>query len=227
MKKIVVIFSADAEWRAARKCCKVTFVDSTPFGECFAIQKGERSVIYVQGGWGKIAAAASAQFAISQWNPDLVVNLGTCGGLLGAVERGSVILVERTLVYDLIEQMGDQQQALDAYTTRLDLGWLAEPYPQTVQKGLMLSADRDIVPEQVEWLRDHFGGIAADWESAAIAWVCSKNGVKCLILRAVSDLVGPEGGEAYGNIKQFQHATDVQITKLLEHLPAWIDSATL
>ena len=184
-------------------------------------------MIYVQGGWGKIAAAASVQFAISHWSPDLVVNLGTCGGLLGAVERGTVILVERTLVYDLLEQMGDQQQALDAYTTRLDLSWLAEPYPQAVQKGLMLSADRDIVPEQVAWLRDHFGGIAADWESAAIAWVCSKNGVKCLILRAVTDLVGPEGGEAYGNIKQFQHATDVQIPKLLEHLPAWIDSANL
>ncbi|PKO05876.1 MAG: hypothetical protein CVU41_09635 [Chloroflexi bacterium HGW-Chloroflexi-3] len=223
MRTIVIIFSSQAEWRAARKCCKVTFVETTPFGECFALLENERTLIYLEGGWGKISAAASAQYAIVHWKPDLVINLGTCGGLQGRVERGDVILAVRTLVYDVIEQMGDQQQALDYYTTELDLSWLGEPYPQPVHCGLLLSADRDILPEQVAWLQDNFGGVAADWESSAIAWVCSKNHVKCLILRGVSDLVSPDGGEAYGNIKVFHKASEEIITDLLGHLPAWLD----
>lgn len=225
MRTIVIIFSSQSEWRAARKYRKVAFVEETPYGEYFAMLEGERTLIYMQGGWGKISAAASVQYAILHWSPDLVINLGTCGGLQGQVERGDMILAERTLVYDLIEQMGDQQQAYDHYTTKLDLSWLPteEPYPQPVQRGLLLSADRDILPEQVAWLRDNFGGVAADWESGAIAWVCSQNKVKCLILRGVSDLVSPDGGEAYGNIKVFHTASEEIIADLLGHLPAWLE----
>jgi adenosylhomocysteine nucleosidase len=227
MATIVIIFSSDAEWRAARKFRKVTFVEETPYGECFAMLEGERTTIYLQGGWGKISAAASAQYAILRWKPALVINLGTCGGLLGKVERGTVILAERTLVYDVTEQMGDQEQAFEHYATDLDLSWLREPLPQPVQRGLLLSADRDILPEQVAWLQEKFGGIAADWESGAIAWACHKNRVKCLILRGVSDLVGPDGGEAYGNIKVFQRASEKIIADLLQHLPAWLEQADL
>jgi adenosylhomocysteine nucleosidase len=223
MHTIVIIFSANSEWRAARKICRVTFVEPTPFGECFAIREETRSVIYMQGGWGKISAAASTQYAISHWHPDLVVNLGTCGGFEGKVARGEIILADRTLVYDLIEQMGDQQAALEHYTVKLNLSWLAEPYPQAVRKGLLLSADRDILPEQVGWLQDTFGGIAADWESGAIAWVCQQNHVKCLILRAVSDLVNGDGGEAYGDIGVFHQATEQIIADLLTHLPEWLE----
>lgn len=223
MHTIVIIFSSHVEWRAARKCCKVAFVETTPFGECFALLEGERTLIYLEGGWGKISAAASAQYAIVRWKPDLIINLGTCGGLQGRAQRGDVILAERTLLYDVIEQMGDQQAAYDHYTTELDLSWLREPYPQPVQRGLLLSADRDILPEQVCWLQEQFGGVAADWESGAIAWVCSRNKVKCLILRGVSDLVGPDGGEAYRNIKVFHKASEEIISGLLGHLPAWLD----
>lgn len=223
MRKIVVIFSANSEWRAARKNCKVTFVDRTPFGECFAIREENYSLIYMQGGWGKISAAASVQYAISHWHPELVINLGTCGGFEGKALRGEVVLAERTLVYDLIEQMGDQQKAFDHYTVNLDLSWLDEPFPQKVRKGLLLSADRDILPEQVSWLQENFDGFAADWESGAIAWVCHQNNVKCLILRAVSDLVNSNGGEAYDDIEVFHQATEQIITDLLSYLPAWIE----
>ena len=39
--------------------------------------------------------------------PGCSFNLGTCGGFEGEIERGTLLLVERTLVYDIFEQMGD------------------------------------------------------------------------------------------------------------------------
>ncbi|RPI83169.1 MAG: hypothetical protein EHM41_16570 [Chloroflexi bacterium] len=45
---------------------------------------------------GKISAAASTQYIIDRWNPDLLINLGTCGGFEGCIERGAVVLVEKT-----------------------------------------------------------------------------------------------------------------------------------
>ena len=46
----------------------------------------------MQGGWGKIDAAASAQYAISRWRPSIVVNLGTCAGISGQIDKFDTVL---------------------------------------------------------------------------------------------------------------------------------------
>ncbi len=63
---------------------------------------------------------------------------------------------------------------------------------------------------------------AADWESGAIAYVAHKNNKRILILRGVTDLVGPKGGEAYGKIEVFERATQTIMKRLLNGLPAWL-----
>ncbi len=218
-----VIVSAGAEWRTVRSAYPDAKFQQSPFGEYFEILGKERPVVFVQGGWGKISAAASAQYVIDRWSPRLLVNLGTCGGFAGEIERGTILLVERTLVYDIIEQMSDPQAAIRHYSVDLDLGWLSEPYPQPVKRGLLVSADRDICPQDIPVLIERYGAAAADWESGAIAWVAGRNKIRCLILRGVSDLVGLEGGEAYGAIEIFQEGTRQVMEALLQALPAWIN----
>ena len=222
MKTILIIFSANSEWRAAKAFYDAPELEHTPYGECFYRQDDAHHLIYLQGGWGKIAAAASAQYGIQRWQPDLVLNLGTCGGFAGRVQRGALLLVERTLVYDIFEQMGDSAQALAAYSVTLDLSWLNAPLPQPVTRGLLISADRDIRSEDIDWLTNQFGAIAADWESGAIAWVCAHNAARCLILRGVSDLVSVAGGEAYGAIDLFHQSAQEIISDLLAHLEGWL-----
>jgi len=226
----VVLVSANTEWGvvlgvfAARECAP------SPVGEWFTADltvggAGER-VLFFHGGWGKIAAAASTQYVIDRWAPDLLVNLGTCGGFAGEIERGTVVLAERTLVYDIVEQVFDPAEAIAHYATDLGLGWLNEPYPQGVRRTLLVSGDRDIVAGEIPHLKAAYGAVAADWESGAIAYVAARNGVRCLILRGVSDLVGERGGEAYdGTGAFFGEQTRYVMQGLVEHLPAWIAAA--
>jgi len=231
-----IAVSANAEWRIVREHFPALIPQRSPYGEWFACDLAEaggasnptglsRPVIFFQGGWGKISAAASTQWAIDRWQPGLLVNLGTCGGLAGRVGRGEMLLVQRTLVYDIIEQMGDPQAAIAHYAVDLDLSWLREPYPQPVRRGLLVSADRDICPPDIPMLIERYGAIAADWESGAIAWVANRNHTRCLILRGVTDLVSPEGGEAYNGL-EFYHAGARQVMgALLGALPTWLDCA--
>ncbi len=79
---------------------------------------------YFHGGWGKISAAATTQYVIDHFQPDLLVNLGTCGGFEGRIARGTIILVTKTIVYDIIEQMSEPEEAIAHYSTELDLSWL-------------------------------------------------------------------------------------------------------
>lgn len=233
----VVAVSADAEWRIVRERFSTLVPQSSPYGEWFECDLAEdgvgalhtpargRPVIFFQGGWGKISAAASTQWALDRWQPGLLVNLGTCGGLSGRVNRGEVLLVERTLVYDIIEQMGDPQAAIAHYAVDLNLSWLREPYPQPVRRGLLVSADRDICPADIPLLIEQYGAVAADWETGAIAWVTSLNHTRCLILRGVTDLVSLEGGEAYHSLEFFHAGARQVMEALLASLPAWLDCA--
>lgn len=228
---VVVIISANIEWDAIRRIFLDADLHVSPYGQCFEtyleVSSERRDVVFFHGGWGKISAAASAQYAIDQWSPNLVVNLGTCGGFEGGVEKDTVVLVERTVVYDIVEQMLDAEEAIRDYTTEIDLSWLSEPYPHPVLRTVLVSADRDLMAEDISYLKSKYGAVAGDWESGAIAWVANRNQVRCLILRGVTDLVGAEGGEAYeGNVQIYVENTEKMMNGLVQHLPNWIEKAS-
>lgn len=225
--RIVILISANVEWRALRRIMPTPEPEHSPFGEWFLadIRFGGKvePVLFFHGGWGKVSAAASTQYVIDRWSPSLVVNLGTCGGFEGEIDKGTTVLANKTIIYDIIEQMGDQDEHIAHYTTELDVSWLGdEDYPAPVLTTLLVSGDRDLVVEEVSTLNEKYGAVAGDWESGAIAWVASKNNVRCLILRGVTDLVGSSGGEAYGNIKLFEDNTTGVIKRLLDSLPGWL-----
>ena len=234
--KIVIIISANAEWRVVRELYPALEIKTTPFGESADLQLSTFNLQLFHGGWGKISAAATAQYVIDHFQPNLLINLGTCGGFAGRIQTGTIILVERTLVYDIVEQMSDSAEAIEHYATEIDLSWLGDRGPWTVDgnqrsavfgppsvmRGLLVSADRDIVVEDIPMLIEKYDAVAADWESGAIAWVAKKNDIPLLILRAVTDLVGGDGGEAYGNIELFHERTREVMKVLIEQLPAWL-----
>ncbi len=218
----VVIVSANEEWKTVERRYAHLPFQTSPFGRFYEPFIGGQPLIFLHGGWGKTAAAASAQYAISRWQPRLLVNLGTCGGLHGRIERGEIILVEETWIYDVVERMGDPREALEHYHVRLDLHWLRQPYPYRVRRAALLSADQDIDPVRVASLKAEYGGVAADWESGAIAWVSHRNQIPCLILRAVTDLVDEYSGEAYGRWDVFVENTRAVMDQFLDNLEAWL-----
>jgi adenosylhomocysteine nucleosidase len=224
--RIVVLISAHLEWRVVCQRFPDVAPRTSPLGDWFQadlpVGDGSEPVLLFHGGWGKVAAAASTQYVIDRWSPELLINLGTCGGFEGDVEVGTILLVERTLIYDIVEQMGDSDAALAHYATELDTSWLAEPPPMPVRRSLLVSADRDLIAEEIPRLRADFGAVAADWESGAIAYVAARNRVRCLILRGVSDLVGGCGGEAYGHLDLFAQRATTIMHRLIDGLPAWI-----
>jgi adenosylhomocysteine nucleosidase len=227
MGRIVVLICSDAEWRATRAAMPGSLPRSSPFGNWSYPLKDffpdcPHELIFFHTGWGKIAAAAATQYAIQRWSPSLLVNLGTCGGFAGFIDHGEILLVDRTLVYDIDEQMGDHDAAIARYTTTIDLSWLGELTPLPVRRDLLVSADRDLWVKDLRMLQERYGAVAGDWESGAIAYVAARNHIRLLILRAVSDLVGPSEAEAYGNLELYRQSTLEIMPRLIQSLPAWL-----
>lgn len=223
LNPILVLISANTEWRAIKGMFPQAEIQLSPFGEWFT----HAANVYFQGGVGKISAAASAQYAIDRFQPRLLVNLGTCGGFRGEIAIGEIILAEKTIVYDIHEQMSDPEAAIARYITEIDLSWLARPLPLVVRQTLLVSADGDLRAEDIPRLKAKYGAVAGDWESGAIAWVARRNGVRCLILRGVTDLVG-EGGDADSEacdegLHAFHQNAAMVMKRLVEGLEGWLE----
>ena len=222
--KTVVLISAIAEWKAVKEIFPQITVEDSAYGESAILNLAGYDLKLYHSGWGKIASAGMMQYVTDHDQPDLVVNLGTCGGFEGLVNQGDVILVERTFIYDIVELMGDLN-IIDYYASTLDLSWLPKPYPHPVRPGMIASADSDLPPNKIAFLKEH-GAIVGDWESGALAWVAAKNKQKLLILRGVSDLVSEEVGEAYDNLALFEERTKGVMRELFRQLPDWLKSSS-
>jgi adenosylhomocysteine nucleosidase len=220
--KYAVVVSANMEWKAIKKSYTDENYQKSVWGEFFFKNIANQKVLFFHEGWGKVAAAGATQFVIDNFKPEFIINLGTCGGFEGKVERLDIILADKTIIYDIIEAMGDSKEAIADYSTNIDLKWLGNKYPSSILKSVLVSADKDLRIDEIEKLQLQYNAIAGDWESGAIAYTAARNKVKLLILRGVSDLVSPQNGEAYGNFELFEQRAEAVMLKLLDILPAWI-----
>jgi len=220
--RFVVLISADGEWQAVVHHALPSIQHPTPYGNWFSQNIANFSVIFLHAGWGKVSTAGACQFAIDAFQPQLMVNLGTCGGLEGLAELGEILCVSETAFYDIFEGMADYAQAIEFYNSKADLSWLPEELPEHTHRARLVSADQDIQPRAYERLTQEFGAVAADWESAAFAWVAKRNDIPWLILRGVSDLVSPTKAETAGNLSLWQARTDQIMEDLLNQLPWYL-----
>jgi adenosylhomocysteine nucleosidase len=221
--KYAVIISANTEWKALKKVYPKETYQNSPWGEYFYKKVQNQNVLFFHEGWGKVAAAGATQYIIDKFNPEILINIGTCGGFEGEIDRFDIVLADETIIYDIIEAMGDSKEAIADYTTKIDLSWLGENFPTNVHKTLLVSADKDLRMDEIGLLKKDYSAVAGDWETGAIAYVAQRNKKKILILRGVTDLVSNQHGEAYGNFDLFVKRTDSVMTSLLIELPKWID----
>jgi adenosylhomocysteine nucleosidase len=214
--RTVAIISAEAEWKALVAELREAPVRDTPFGPWLVHRMGGQDVILFHGGYAKVSAAASAQYAIDRWHPALLVNLGTAGGFGGTARKvGDIVLASETIIYDLVEQMGDPDEAIAGYSTKLDTARWPARLAARVVVAPIVSGDRDLVPADLPRLASKYGATVGDWESGAVAWVGARNHTRVVILRGVTDLVDAGGDATYGNAEAWQRETRAMMGKLL------------
>ena len=204
------MISAGAEWNAIHAGAPT----HTPYGDFAFGTLGRERVIYFHGGYGKVNAAGSTQYAIDRWHPELVINLGTCGAFGHDLHVGDVVLASSTTIYDIYEAMGDADEAIADFKTTLDTSrW---PTPAKVRVEPLVSGDRDLIPGELAKLRDKFAAAAGDWESGAIAYVATKNHARVVILRGVTDIVDEAHADpTYNNAALWQQETAKVMATLL------------
>lgn len=138
-------------------------------------------------GAGKVCAATVTAVAIEKFAPELVINSGVAGGT-PPLNQGDMVIPEKSVEHDYyapdeqtVYYMSDKKVSAALKKACVKLG-----YP--VKTCTIATGDSFIdKPEKVAELKQKFNAEAFDMESAAIAKTCRMFGVKCALVRSISD----------------------------------------
>lgn len=161
-------------------------------------QAGDKEVVLMQTGIGKVCAAAGTVELISRYAPDYIVNTGVAGGIDKRLNVMDIVVGKEVVYHDVWCGEGNelgQVQGLPARypaDSRLYAQAMALAGEVALQGGLICSGDRFITDRQaLEKIKEHFPeGLAVDMESGAIAQVCHMYGTPFLSCRIISDTPG-------------------------------------
>ena len=157
-------------------------------------------------GEGTVNAAAATQHLISKYDTDAIIFSGIAGGLNPALHVSDIVIGERLRYLDTdTEIIAECAPGLEEFTSSPALADIAESLLSSY--GYTRATDENADPDAPHYLRgtiatgDRFvtgadmraAAIEAthadcvEMEGCAIAHVAAKNGIDCLVLRAISD----------------------------------------
>lgn len=161
---------------------------------------GDKDVVVVQSGIGKVSAAIATTFVFENFAPKCVINIGSAGGLDKALEIGDVVISSEVRYHDVDVTMigceyGQVPNMPSAFKADPQLVELARRSIEKVGikavEGLICTGDYFMSdPGLVAMVRGYFPSmIAADMEAAAIAQACYMYNCPFVVIRAISDVV--------------------------------------
>lgn len=162
---------------------------------------GEKPVVVCCAGMGKANAAATTQVLITKFGVDRIVFSGIAGNMSAHIGIGDVVVGRRVIYHDAQDDMLVQSAPFTAQY---------EGDPELVEAAL--SACRAVGVRAIAGTiatGDQFVGDTAtkraieqrvhpdcvEMEGAAVSQIAAKNGVPCVILRAMSDNADESGYE--------------------------------
>ena len=159
----------------------------------------------IHSGIGEIAAAAAAELLIDRYGVGMIVNFGVVGGLTEEMAQTKTCVVTRVVHYDfdlsgIDNVLPAQYPGFQDVYLPADAGLVekAREICPELKPVTCASADKFVGNrEDKERLHRLFDADICEMESAAVLLTCRRNGVPCLMIKAVSDGLSGGGEEYY------------------------------
>lgn len=153
-----------------------------PYGEYFIRTINDTEIVFYRTGVRKVNGVGGNQYMISKFHLTKVIVAGTCAGIDEKFNVLDIFVPDKAVQYDCtvkeIEPLIKQSFIVD-----MDLS----KYGDDFYKGTIGTADKAVVMWK-DFLELKENEITiADTEAGAIAYICRKNDVECMIIKGISD----------------------------------------
>lgn len=191
-----------------------------------------KEVVVTQSGIGKVNSALATAFLIDRFQPELVINTGSAGGIKPGLKVGDVLIGDVLSYHDVDAtafgyQKGQVPQMPAVY----------ESHPQIIQEmktaidsiglhheiGMIVSSDSFVAnASEVARIRQEFPGAGAtEMEGASIAQTCYTMEVPFVVVRAISDSADEEASVSFDEFIEVagKNSAEMVMNFLEEHQP--------
>lgn len=165
-----------------------------------SVEEPGYTVVIINSGAGEIASAAAAQLLISGFNAGMIVNFGVAGGLTPEMKVAKLCAVESVVHYDFdaSDFTGCKKCQYSGYGSiyiPTDKKLLSEAVGANpaLKRVVCASGDKFIGSAEAKHaLHTEFNADICEMEAAGIVLTANRNGIPCLLIKAVSDAM--DGG---------------------------------
>ena len=182
-----------------------------------------KKVIAAECGIGKVNAAVCAQTMILTYKPDLIINVGVGGSLNPALRYGDMAIADKVVQHDFDTSCIGDPIGLVATVNRIYF----DCDPETVacvkavvdemegvrgMVGTIASGDQFVADAAVKArIVENFGAISCEMEGGAISHACLLGGVKCAVIRSISDNADEGSTTDYGQFVKLAAARSTEV----------------
>ena len=161
---------------------KVTERITYPYGEYFSRTINGTEVIFYSTGVRKVNGVGGNQYMLARFSLQKVLVVGTCAGIDERFDVLDILIPDRAVQYDCtVKEV--EPLIKPSFIVSIDVAKYG-----IKGHGTIGTADRAVVM-WCDYLELQENGITiADTEAAAIAYICRKNEVECIIIKGISDI---------------------------------------
>ena len=227
-EKIGIIGAMDVEVNTLKETAKITETKKIAEMEFCEGKLGEKSVVIVKCGMGKVNAGICANTLINDFHCTKIINTGVAGSLDNQIDIGDIVVSTDAVQHDFdVTYLGHKKGEIPytgLYAFEADKSMRAAAVDAVKQsapdvkafEGRVCSGDQFIsTKEQKDKIVSDFGGMCCEMEGAAIAQTCYLNSTPFVVIRAISDKVDETVFEDYS---VFEAKAAARCAKIVEYM---------
>ena len=179
----------------------------------------DKDVVFVQSGIGKVNAAITATLLIEKFKVSEVIFSGVAGSLDERLKVGDVVIGHDIVQHDVDAtafgyKMGQIPQMKESDKELVEKAGNINDFDHRIFFGRILTGDQFVSKKDVKIRRGKdFEALCVDMESGAVAQVCTRLGVKFLIIRSISDSITDESDMEYETFVKLAAKNSTRILK--------------
>jgi len=207
--KIGLVFPSQGEWKPFEEQISIDEKKEILGMEYYSFRLFGHEIRAVICGVCKVNAAIATQSLLNNFEIDLIINCGVCGGIDPNIKLFDVICSDKICYHDVAEEILTKEYPFmkDIYfhadKNMLDIARQIANENALVKIGTSICGEGFVTEDNREDLLKKYNGLSADMESAAIAHVCHVFDIPFMSIRSVTDDASHDGIEFFReNVKK-------------------------
>ena len=178
-----------------------------------------KNITLVKSNVGKVNSSRICQLLIDNFDPSLVINIGTAGSIDKILDIGDIVVGDRLVQYDFdVTPFGRKLGEIEniGEFIEVDKKLLNLFNDINVIIGTIATGDKFIIDyEEKNNIRNNFNALCIEMEGASIAQVCLLDKVPFLVIRCITDKLD---GSSKVDFETFLESSSIRAASILRKL---------